>query len=104
MTKNRVHYRKSLRASGHVVREGEEIAFKLLDLSTSGAKVHFERDPGLSKLDLVKVRLAGLKVEGYASVVWVTPVTVGEGGYEVGLNFMSLDGIDGNAYRYRFGG
>ena len=104
MSENRVHYRKSLRASGQVLRDGEEIGFRLLDLSTTGAKVHFERDPGLVKQDLVKVRLAGLKVEGYASVIWVTPVTGEEGGYEVGLNFMSLDGIDGNAYRYRFGG
>lgn len=104
MSENRVHYRKSLRASGLIVSDGQEIGFRLLDLSTNGAKVLFERDPGLSKQDLVKVRLTGLKVEGYASVIWVTPVTVGEGGYEVGLNFMSLDGIEGNAYRYRFGG
>ena len=104
MSENRVHYRKSLRASGLVVSDGEEIGFRLQDLSTSGAKVLFEGDPGLAKLDLVKVRLTGLKVEGYASVVWVTPLTGGDGGYEVGLNFMSLDGIDGNAYRYRFGG
>jgi hypothetical protein len=104
MSENRVHYRKTLRASGLVVRDGQEIGFRLLDLSTSGAKVLFERDPGLSTQDLVKVRLTGLKVEGYASVVWVTPVTGNEGGYEVGLNFMSLDGIEGNAYRYRFGG
>lgn len=101
MGEHRQHYRKNLRLTGYVGRDGVEQEFQLLDLSLGGMRAHFEENPALIVDREVPIRLPGLKLRG--EVIPVRVARAPEGGYDVGFDFAALDGEGDNLYRYRAG-
>lgn len=100
MKNDRFHYRKNLSLTAYLVREDEEEqAFRVRNLSLGGIKAHFESLQHLAVESAVRVRLPELKLEGCMFPVWEQPAP--EGGLDVGFEFSSLHGVDGNSYSYR---
>ena len=97
----RRYYRKNLRQTGYLVRDDGDKQFRILNLSLCGIRAHFEEEPGLIVGQEVHIRLPGLKLEGYVVPVRSRPAD--DTGYDVGFDFATMDGVDGNAYRYRAG-
>ena len=100
MKNDRYHYRKNLSLTAYLVGEDEEEQpFSVRNLSLGGIKAHFESPQQLPVESAVRVRLPELKLEGCMFPVWERPTP--EGGLDVGFEFSSLFGVDGNSYRYR---
>lgn len=99
MNEQRRYYRKNLRQTGFLVRDDGEQEFYIRDLSLKGIRAHFETDPKLLVGQEVHIRMPGLKLEGY--VVPVRSRAADQGGFDVGFDFIAIDGVEDNAYRYR---
>lgn len=99
MSSQRRYYRKNLRQTGYLVRDGNEQPFLILDLSLNGIHAHFAEEPRLLVGREEHIRLPGLKLEGYVITVRSRPED--DNGYDVGFEFSCMNGVDGNAYRYR---
>ncbi|TAN47673.1 MAG: PilZ domain-containing protein [Methylococcaceae bacterium] len=99
MTEQRRYYRKNLRQTGILLRDAGEEEFFICDLSLKGIRAHFEVDPRLVVGQEVHIRMPGLKLEGYVVPVRCRPAD--QGGFDVGFDFIAIDGVEDNAYRYR---
>lgn len=100
MKNDRSHFRKNLSLTAYLVSEDEkELAFTVRNLSLGGIKAHFDDPRPFSHERAVRVRLPELQLEGCMFPVWESPTA--EGGVDVGFEFSSLLGVDGNQYFYR---
>lgn len=100
MSEQRHHYRKQLFLLSYLIREGQEEIFYALDLSLSGIRARFEDDPHLIVGSEVYIRMPGLKLQGEVRVMRCRPAEQGNG-YDIGFDFLAMDGVGDNSYRFR---
>ncbi len=109
MNEHRSSYRKNLKVNGMMVSNDRPfsdaaIPFFTKNVSLKGFQAcisdsrHLEDRP-LVKGDMFFVRLPMLKLEGFASMMWMQMDK--DGLFHSGFKFMNMRGVEGSTFHYR---